>query len=73
MHLVASVLQIGPAREYVSMLCENSNLKFLVFAYHHSMIDGLQQTLWDKKVKFVRIDGHTKPSERQVSSHWARV
>ena len=59
-------VQIGPARDYIQMLCENVNLKFLVFAYHHSMMDGLQQTLWDKKVKFVRIDGHTRPSDRQV-------
>ncbi|KAK7104878.1 DNA annealing helicase and endonuclease ZRANB3-like [Littorina saxatilis] len=58
--------KVGPTREYIQMLCENVNLKFLVFAYHHNMMDGLQQTLWDKKVKFVRIDGHTKPSERQM-------
>ncbi|KAL8559599.1 hypothetical protein ACOMHN_008310 [Nucella lapillus] len=58
--------KIGPAREYIQMLCENANLKFLVFAYHHAMMDGLQQTLWDKKIKFVRIDGQTKPSDRQL-------
>lgn len=48
------------------MLCDNKNLKFLVFAYHHSMMNGLQQTLMEHDVKFVRIDGDTKPSERQL-------
>ena len=48
------------------MLCDNPNLKFLVFAYHHSMMNGLSQSLYDKKVKFIRIDGDTPPSERPV-------
>nr|KAG5712773.1 hypothetical protein BaRGS_007370 [Batillaria attramentaria] len=65
LYKLAAEAKIGPAREYVQMLCENANLKFLVFAYHHCMMDGIQQTLWDKKVKFVRIDGSTKPSDRQ--------
>ncbi|OWF54351.1 DNA annealing helicase and endonuclease ZRANB3-like isoform X2 [Mizuhopecten yessoensis] len=58
--------KIGPARDYVEMLCENENLKFLVFAYHHSMMNGLQQSLYNKKVKFIRIDGETPPSDRQM-------
>ncbi|KAK7505565.1 hypothetical protein BaRGS_00003310 [Batillaria attramentaria] len=66
LYKLAAEAKIGPAREYVQMLCENANLKFLVFAYHHCMMDGIQQTLWDKKVKFVRIDGSTKPSDRQL-------
>ncbi|XP_059156186.1 DNA annealing helicase and endonuclease ZRANB3-like [Physella acuta] len=58
--------KIGPVREYIEMLCENEELKFLVFAYHHDMMDGIQQTLWEKKVKFVRIDGKTNSADRQV-------
>lgn len=30
------------------------------------MMNGLQQTLMEHDVKFVRIDGDTKPSERQL-------
>ncbi|XP_064602410.1 uncharacterized protein LOC135468214 isoform X2 [Liolophura sinensis] len=56
--------KIGPAKDYVQLLCENPSLKLLVFAYHHTMMDGIQQTLWENKVKFIRIDGNTKPSER---------
>ncbi|XP_048735505.2 DNA annealing helicase and endonuclease ZRANB3-like [Ostrea edulis] len=58
--------KIGAAREYVAMLCDSKNLKFLVFAYHHAMMNGLQQTLMDHNVKFIRIDGDTKPSDRQL-------
>ncbi|XP_005106506.1 DNA annealing helicase and endonuclease ZRANB3 [Aplysia californica] len=58
--------KIGPVREYLEMLCENSKLKFLVFAYHHNMMDGIAQTLWDKNIKFVRIDGHTRAADRQA-------
>ena len=59
--------QIGPVREYLEMLCDNPKLKFLVFAYHHNMMDGVEQTLWDKGIKFIRIDGNTKGIDRQVS------
>lgn len=59
-------MQTGPVREYIEMLCKNEQLKFLVFAYHHDMMDSVQQTLYEKKVKFVRIDGSTKSSDRQV-------
>ncbi|CAL1546880.1 unnamed protein product [Lymnaea stagnalis] len=58
--------KIGPVREYIEMLCDNEELKFLVFAYHHDMMNGVQQTLWEKKVKFVRIDGTTKSLDRQA-------
>ncbi|XP_052270914.1 DNA annealing helicase and endonuclease ZRANB3-like isoform X3 [Dreissena polymorpha] len=61
--------KIGPAKEYVEMLCENPKLKFLVFAYHHAMMNGLSESLHDKHVKFIRIDGETPPSERPHLVH----
>lgn len=63
---VARVLQIGPVREYVKMLCENRGLKFLVFAYHHCMMDGIAEELYDLNIKYIRIDGQTVGSERPV-------
>lgn len=50
------------------MLCENQKLKFLVFAYHRAMLNGLSESLHDKHVNFIRIDGETPPSERPVSA-----
>lgn len=68
MFLFFFFLKIGPVREYIQMLCENPHLKFLIFCYHHCMMDGVQEVLRNKKVKFIRIDGSTKPSDRQVSN-----
>ena len=55
--------------EYLEMLCDNPKLKFLVFCYHHAMMDGVSQTLWDKGVKYVRIDGTVKGVDRQAATH----
>ncbi|XP_052770121.1 DNA annealing helicase and endonuclease ZRANB3-like [Mya arenaria] len=61
--------KIGPAKEYIEMLCENPSLKFLVFAYHHAMMNGLSESLHDKHINFIRIDGDTPPSERPHLVH----
>ena len=50
------------------MLCENQGLKFLVFAYHHAMMDAIQEELHDSKVNFIRIDGNTPNQDRPVRS-----
>ncbi|BFZ17035.1 hypothetical protein BsWGS_20074 [Bradybaena similaris] len=66
LYKLSAEAKVGPVREYMEMLCEDDQLKFLVFAYHHDMMDGIQQTLSERKVKFVRIDGNTRSSDRQV-------
>ena len=60
-------LQIGPVKEYVKMLCDNQGLKFIVFAYHHVMMDGIAEQLHDEGVQYMRIDGSTPPQDRPVS------
>ncbi|CAG0890319.1 unnamed protein product [Darwinula stevensoni] len=42
-----------------------SDRKFLCFAHHHSMMDGLCEALDKKEVKYIRIDGSTNPETRQ--------
>ena len=49
------------------MLCDNNGLKFIVFAYHHVMMNSLAEQLVDDDVKFIRIDGHTPMQDRPVS------
>ena len=49
------------------MQCANEGVKLLVFAYHHDMMNGIQEQLWDDGVKFIRIDGTVAPSDRAVS------
>ena len=59
--------QIGPVKEYIKMLCENKDLKFIVFAFHRQMLDGITEQFIDSSVKFIRIDGSTVGHDRPVS------
>ena len=52
----------------MKMLCENKGLKFLIFAYHHNMMDGIAEELYDTNIKYIRIDGQTVAQERPVSN-----
>ena len=52
-------------QEYVTDLLENDE-KFLIFAHHKDLLDGVEQRLRSKKVRFIRIDGATAAHERQV-------
>ena len=54
-------------KDYVKMLCENSGLKFLIFGYHHLMLDGIVEQLNSNQVEFIRIDGKTAQADRPVS------
>lgn len=59
-------LQIGPVKEYVRMLCDSDNVKFIIFSYHRLMTDGIVEQLIESKVKFIRIDGSTVVQDRPV-------
>lgn len=58
-------MQIKAVQQYVADLLENDE-KFLIFAHHQCLLDGVEQCLRRKKVKFIRIDGNTAPHERQA-------
>ena len=59
--------QIGPVKDYIKMLCENADLKLLVFAHYHIMMDSISELLSDLSIKFIRIDGKTPHQDRPVS------
>ena len=59
-------LQLGPVKEYVKMLCENADVKFIVFAHHRVMLDSISEQLVDDNIMFIRIDGSTLPVDRPV-------
>jgi SWI/SNF-related matrix-associated actin-dependent regulator 1 of chromatin subfamily A len=46
-------------------LVESDN-KFLCFAHHANVMDGLAKALNDKKVEFIRIDGRTSAESRRA-------
>lgn len=61
------MLQLGPVKEYVKMLLENLDVKFIVFAHHRLMLDSVTEQLVDDNVPFIRIDGSTLPIDRPVA------
>ncbi|CAA7398605.1 unnamed protein product [Spirodela intermedia] len=50
--------------DYLSTVIE-ADCKFLIFAYHHPMLDAIHKFLLKKKVGCIRIDGSTPSSTRQ--------
>ena len=43
-------------KDYVIQLLQN-DIKILVFAHHMAVLDGLQDMIKEKKIKYMRIDG----------------
>lgn len=60
------VLQLGPVKEYVKMLTENADVKFIVFGHHRVMLDSITEQLVDDNITFIRIDGSTLAVDRAV-------
>ena len=52
--------------DFLETLIENQS-KFLLFAHHQTVINGLEDILRKKKIMFVRITGETEISERATS------
>lgn len=50
--------------EYMEYLVSNE-IKFLIFAHHHVMLDYLEQKLKDLGTQHIRIDGKTPQKDRQ--------
>jgi SNF2 family DNA or RNA helicase len=50
--------------DYVEYLLSN-DLKFLIFAHHHVMLDAVEAKVKSVNTKYIRIDGKTPPEARQ--------
>ncbi|KAL6657041.1 hypothetical protein ACP70R_004821 [Stipagrostis hirtigluma subsp. patula] len=57
--------KIPAVLDYLDIILE-ADCKFLIFAHHQIMIDAIQQHLLKKKVKCIKIDGHTPMTTRQT-------
>ncbi|KAG2220833.1 hypothetical protein INT45_004494 [Circinella minor] len=54
-------------QEYLDHLFEgNSKSKIIIFAYHHVMLNAIEQCVFKKKIPYIRIDGTTNHSKRQA-------
>ena len=49
--------------EYISDLLETEE-KFIVFAYHHEMLNRIESLIKEKNIDYIRIDGSTKQDKR---------
>ena len=50
--------------EYVHDILSDSEEKIIVFAYHHEMMNSLEDLLHKDKIDYIRIDGSTKQDKR---------
>lgn len=60
--------KLPDVREYILDVLDRGDEKFIVFAHHHEMLDGveaaLQKRLAQENLSYVRIDGRTAPEKR---------
>lgn len=61
----AAVLKQGPACEHVLKLISHGE-KIIVFAHHHTMLDGLEETAQVSNIQYIRIDGTTSSPKRHA-------
>lgn len=54
-------------RSSVDKVETNVKPKYIIFAHHQQVLDGLEELLWKMKVPFMRIDGQTPVQQRQES------
>ena len=53
--------------DYVLTLLEGGVDKLLVFAHHLAVLDGLQEAIAAKNIRYVRIDGSVPPAKRAAA------
>ncbi|XP_034280046.1 DNA annealing helicase and endonuclease ZRANB3 isoform X2 [Pantherophis guttatus] len=59
-----AIAKAGAVKDYIKLLLENEELKFLVFAHHLSMLQACTEAVIESKVRYIRIDGSVPSAER---------
>ncbi|XP_039198296.1 DNA annealing helicase and endonuclease ZRANB3 isoform X1 [Crotalus tigris] len=59
-----AIAKAGAVKDYIKMLLENEELKFLVFAHHLRMLQACTEAVIESKVRYIRIDGSVPSAER---------
>ncbi|KAA8579554.1 hypothetical protein FQN60_006647 [Etheostoma spectabile] len=54
----------GAVKDYIKMMLEAEQLKFLVFAHHLTMLQACTEAAIEAKAAYIRIDGSVPSSER---------
>uniref|UniRef100_A0A9J7YKW8 Zinc finger, RAN-binding domain containing 3 n=1 Tax=Cyprinus carpio carpio TaxID=630221 RepID=A0A9J7YKW8_CYPCA len=64
MYKQTAVAKAGAVKDYIKMMLEKEQLKFLVFAHHLSMLQACTEAVIEVKASYIRIDGSVPSAER---------
>uniref|UniRef100_A0A3P8TGA3 Zinc finger RANBP2-type containing 3 n=1 Tax=Amphiprion percula TaxID=161767 RepID=A0A3P8TGA3_AMPPE len=64
MYKQTAIAKAGAVKDYIKMMLEAEQLKFLVFAHHLTMLQACTEAVIEAKAGYVRIDGRVSSSER---------
>uniref|UniRef100_A0ACB8G2F4 Uncharacterized protein n=1 Tax=Sphaerodactylus townsendi TaxID=933632 RepID=A0ACB8G2F4_9SAUR len=59
-----AIAKAGAVKDYIKMLLDNDQVKFLVFAHHLSMLQACTEAVIESKARYIRIDGSVPSAER---------
>ncbi|XP_072226584.1 DNA annealing helicase and endonuclease ZRANB3 [Leuresthes tenuis] len=69
MYKQTAVAKAGAVKDYIKMMLEAEQLKFLVFAHHLTMLQACTEAAIEAKAGYIRIDGSVPSSERNQLVH----
>ncbi|XP_032362677.1 DNA annealing helicase and endonuclease ZRANB3 [Etheostoma spectabile] len=64
MYKQTAIAKAGAVKDYIKMMLEAEQLKFLVFAHHLTMLQACTEAAIEAKAAYIRIDGSVPSSER---------
>lgn len=64
MYKQTAIAKAGAVKDYIKMMLETEQLKFLVFAHHLSMLQACTEAVIEAKAGYIRIDGSVPSAER---------
>ncbi|XP_016406928.1 DNA annealing helicase and endonuclease ZRANB3 [Sinocyclocheilus rhinocerous] len=64
MYKQTAIAKAGAVKDYIKMMLETEQLKFLVFAHHLSMLQACTEAVIEAKASYIRIDGSVPSAER---------
>ncbi|XP_053170439.1 DNA annealing helicase and endonuclease ZRANB3 isoform X2 [Scomber japonicus] len=69
MYKQTAIAKAGAVKDYIKMMLEAEQLKFLVFAHHLTMLQACTEAVIEAKAGYIRIDGSVPSSERMQLVH----
>ncbi|KAM9821150.1 DNA annealing helicase and endonuclease ZRANB3 [Neosynchiropus ocellatus] len=64
MYKQTAIAKAGAVKDYIKMMLEAEQLKFLVFAHHLTMLQACTEAVSEAKAGYIRIDGSVPSAER---------